>query len=152
MTAGLVMGLIGLGLMVGLSGSGSAWGLALSGSTLIGSLKKKPEAFGQLLVAAVLPSTQGIYGFVSFFMYLAYVKTDMTIFQGAVMLGAGLMVGIACFVSAIYQGKVCASSVAALGDGFNTLVPGLVLAALPEFYAILSLVGSILLINLMKLS
>ncbi len=140
---------IGLGLMVGLSGVGSAIGLVISGSTAIGSLRKRPDAFGTLLVASVLPSTQGIYGFVAFFIYSGYVSSTMSVFQGALVLGAGIMVGLACLVSAIYQGKVCASSASAIGSGHDTLVPGLVMAALPEFYAILSLVASILLSGLM---
>ncbi len=140
---------IGLGLMVGLSGVGSAIGLVISGSTAIGSLRKRPDAFGTLLVASVLPSTQGIYGFVAFFIYSGYVSSTMSVFQGALVLGAGIMVGLACLVSAIYQGKVCASSASAIGSGHDTLVPGFVMAALPEFYAILSLVASILLSGLM---
>ncbi|MCX7883298.1 MAG: hypothetical protein N2314_08770 [Brevinematales bacterium] len=146
----LILGGIGLGLMVGMPGVGSAMGLVISGSTAIGALKKRPDAFGTLLVASVLPSTQGIYGFVSFFFYQSYMKPELTLLQGAVMLGAGIMVGLAGLVSAIYQGKVCASSAAAIGSGHNTLVPGLVMAALPEFYAILSLVAAILMTNLMK--
>jgi len=149
LTLGYVLAGIGLGLMVGLSGTGSAMGLVISGSTAIGALRKRPDAFGTLLVASVLPSTQGIYGFVAFFIYSGYVSPNMSVYQGALVFGAGLMVGIACLVSAIYQGKVCASSASAIGCGHDTLVPGLVMAALPEFYAILSLVASILMTGLM---
>lgn len=144
-----VLAAIGLGLMIGLSGVGSAMGLVISGSAAIGSLRKRPDQFGSLLVASVLPSTQGIYGFVGFFIYTGFVSPSMTVYQGALVLAAGIMLGIACLVSAIYQGKVCASSASAIGSGHNTLVPGLVMAALPEFYAILSLVAAILLSNLM---
>jgi len=136
---------IGLGLMVGLSGAGSAIGLVISGSSAIGGLKKRPEAFGQLLVASVLPSTQGIYGFVGFFMYLSYVKPEIELFNASLVLGAGIMLGLAALISAIYQGKVCAASASAIGSGHNTLVAGLVMGAMPEFYAILALVASIIL-------
>lgn len=136
---------IGLGLMVGLSGAGSAIGLVISGSSAIGGLKKRPDAFGQLLVASVLPSTQGIYGFVGFFMYLPNVTKSITLFQASLVLGAGLMLGIAALISAIFQGKVCAASAAAIGSGHNTLVAGLVMGAMPEFYAILALVAAIIL-------
>ena len=139
-----ILASVGLGLMVGLAGAGSAIGLAISGSCVIGGLKKRPEGFGQMLVAAVLPSTQGIYGFVSFFLYYQKLGTSITIFQAAIYLGAGIMVGVACLISAIYQGIVCASSVSAIGSGHNTLGSGLVMGAMPEFYAILSLVASIL--------
>lgn len=145
-----ILGAIGIGLMVGLSGSGSAIGLVISGSAAIGGLKKNPDAFGPLLVASVLPSTQGIYGFVGFFMYQPFVKQGMSVFTGSVILGAGIMLGLAALVSAIYQGKVCAASASAIGSGHNTLVPGLVMGAMPEFYAILALVASILFLGVLK--
>lgn len=135
---------IGLGLMVCLSGSGSAIGLAISTSTAIGGLKKRPEAFGQLLAASILPSTQGIYGFVGFIMYQGAVTSETSLFHASLVFGAGLMLGVAGLVSAIYQGKVCAASASAIGSGHNTLGPGIVMAAMPEFYAILAFVASIL--------
>lgn len=141
---------IGLGLMIGLSGSGSAIGLVISGSSAIGGLKKRPDAFGTLLVASVLPSTQGIYGFVGFFIYLSYVTPDITLFNASLVLGAGIMLGVAALISAIYQGKVCAASASAIGSGHNTLVAGLVMGAMPEFYAILALVACIILSGSIK--
>ena len=136
---------LGLGLMIGLSGAGSAIGLVISGSAAIGGLKKRPDAFGTLLVASVLPSTQGIYGFVGFFIYSGYVNSDISLYNASLVLGAGIMLGLAALISAIYQGKVCAASASAIGSGHNTLVAGLVMGAMPEFYAILALVASILL-------
>ncbi|MCG8571215.1 MAG: ATPase [Spirochaetes bacterium] len=138
---------VGLGLMIGLSGAGSAIGLVISGSSAIGGLKKRPEAFGTLLVASVLPSTQGIYGFVGFFLYLGKVNENISLFSASLVFGAGIMLGLAALISAIFQGKVCASSASAIGSGHNTLVPGLVMGAMPEFYAILALVASIILLG-----
>ncbi|HPK61938.1 MAG TPA: ATPase, partial [Spirochaetota bacterium] len=46
MNSAFIVAAIGLGLMIGLSGSGSAIGLVISGSSAMGSLKKRPEAFG----------------------------------------------------------------------------------------------------------
>ena len=88
MDAAFVVAAIGLGLMIGLSGAGSAIGLAISGSSALGSLKKRSDAFGTLLVASVLPSTQGIYGFVGFFLYQSLMTPDMGMFKAAVVLGA----------------------------------------------------------------
>lgn len=145
-----ILAAVGLGLMIGLSGSGSAIGLVISGSAAIGGLKKRPEAFGELLVASVLPSTQGIYGFVGFFLYMQKVNPDITMYNAALVLGAGIMLGIAALVSAIYQGIVCAASASAIGSGHKTLGPGLVMGALPEFYAILALVASILMLQILS--
>jgi len=141
---------IGLGLMIGLSGSGSAIGLVISGSSAIGALKKRPEAFGMVLVASVLPSTQGIYGFVGYFIYSGLLTPEIPLFNACLVLGAGIMLGLAALISAIFQGKVCASSASAIGSGHNVLGPGLIFGAMPEFYAILALVASILLSGLAK--
>lgn len=141
---------LGLALMIGLSGSGSAIGLVISGSSVIGAIKKRPEAFGSALVAAVMPSTQGIYGFVGFFIYMSKVTPNITLFNASLVFGAGIMLGLAALISAIQQGKVCAASVNAIGSGHNTLGPGLIMGAMPEFYAILALVASIILSGQIK--
>lgn len=141
---------IGLGLMVGLSATGSAWGLVISGSALMGMLKKRPESFGIGLVLSAAPSTQGLYGFVCYMLYKASCTPEMTAFQGSIVLAAGLMVGIACLVSAIYQGKICAAGIHAFSGGHNVAAQTLILAAFPEFYAILSLVAAILMQGLIK--
>lgn len=145
---GYVLALIGMGLMVGMSGAGSAIGLVAGGSATVGMLKKKPEAFGSGLVLSGLPATQGLYGFVGFIMYSGVVSPDLTLFQGSVVLGAGIAIALAAFISAIFQGKVCANGISAIGQGHNVFGNTMILAAFPEFYAILALVASILMLNL----
>ncbi|HBE02215.1 MAG TPA: ATPase [Spirochaetia bacterium] len=147
---GHLLAMIGLGIMVGLSGTGSAAGLAITGQSLLGALKKKPDAFGACFVPFAMPATQGIYGFVGFIIYSGVIKPDFTMMQGAVVLGAGIAMGLACMLSAIYQGKICASGIAAIGSGHNVSGNTIILGAFPEFYAILSLVAAILMQNLLK--
>jgi V/A-type H+-transporting ATPase subunit K len=144
MDIGYIIAMIGIGIMVGLSGSGSAIGTAIGGSSVLGMMKKKPEAFGNGMVLAALPATQGLYGFVGFFIYNGSITSELTLLQGAVVLGAGIAVGLACLISAIQQGKVCANGIAAIGSGHNVFGNTMILAAFPEFYAILSLVAAIL--------
>lgn len=148
---GVVLAMIGLGVMVGLAGAGSAWGLGIAGQAVLGLIKKKPEAYGIGLAMAALPATQGLYGFVGFVLYSGMMQASLTAWQGGVVLGAGLAMGIACIISAIHQGRVCASGIAAYGGGHNVFGQTLVLAAFPEFYAILSLVVAILMQGLMKM-
>ena len=135
---------IGLALMLGLSGSGSAIGLATGGSAVLGMIKKKPEAFGNGLVLSGLPATQGLYGFVAFILYSGGLQAEPTIFQASLTFGAGLAVGLAGLISAIQQGKVCANGINAIGGGHDAFGRTMILAAFPEFYAILALVGAIL--------
>lgn len=148
---GYILALIGMGLMVGLAGAGSAMGLVIGGSSVLGMIKKKPEAFGSGMILSAMPASQGLYGFVGFIMYAGVVNPNLTLFQGAVVLGAGLAIALACFISAIYQGKLCANGIAAIGQGHNAFGNTMILAAFPELYAILSLVAAILMQGLMKL-
>ena len=64
----LILGYLGLGLVLALAGIGSAIGTTIAGNAAEGALKKKPEASGNYMVLSALPATQGIYGFVAFFM------------------------------------------------------------------------------------
>lgn len=134
-----ILGYIGLGLVLALSGIGSAIGTTTAGNAAEGALKKKPEASGSYMVLSALPATQGIYGFVAFFMLLSKVAE-----QGAMVFGMGLSVGLVCMLSAIRQGQVCANGIVGVSQGHNVFTNTLIYAALPEFYAILGLVGALM--------
>ena len=144
MELGVILAGIGLALMVGLTGVGSSIGLVIGGTATIGSMKKKPEGFGSYLVLSGLPATQGLYGFVSYIIWSNSVAADMSVMAGILALAAGFAVGIVGLISAIQQGKVCAAGINAIGSGHNVFGNTMILAAFPEFYAILGLVASIL--------
>jgi V/A-type H+/Na+-transporting ATPase subunit K len=147
---GHLLAMTGLALMVGLSGSGSAIGLAIGGSSVIGMIKKRPDSFGNGLVLAGLPATQGLYGFVAFIIYNGVVNSNISFYNGALVFGAGLAIGLAAFISAIQQGKVCANGIAAIGSGHNVFGNTMILAVFPEFYAILAFVAVILMQGIMQ--
>ena len=136
----LVLGYLGLGLMLALAGIGSSIGTTIAGNAAEGALKVNPEKSGNYMVLSALPATQGIYGFVAFFMWLSKVTPD----TGAKIFGIGISVGIVCLLSAIRQGMVCANGIVGVSQGHNVFTNTLIYAALPEFYAILGLVGAIM--------
>jgi len=136
---------IGLSVMIGLSGAGSAMGLVSGGSATLGMIRKRPEAFGSGLVLSALPATQGLYGFLAFFLYLPDMKSDLSMYKAGIILGAGLAVGFVSLISAVQQGRVCANGIDAIGGGHDAFGRTMILAAFPEFYSILGLVGAILL-------
>ncbi len=136
-----ILGYLGMGLMLALSGIGSSIGTTIAGNAAEGALKVNPEKSGNYMVLSALPATQGIYGFVAFFMWL---NADLTGIGGPIMFGVGLAVGLACLISAIRQGMVCANGIVGVSQGHNVFVNTLIYAALPEFYAILGLVGAIM--------
>ena len=135
----IVLGYLGLGLVLALAGIGSAVGTTIAGNAAEGALKRKPEGSGSYMVLSALPATQGIYGFVAFFMLLGQVAEN-----GLAVFGIGVSVGLVCMLSAIRQGQVCANGIVGVSQGHDVFTNTLIYAALPEFYAILGLVGALM--------
>ena len=140
----LILAYVGVALMGGLTGIGSAYGLTICGNAVVGALKKRPDAMGTYILLSALPSTQGIYGFVGYFMVQGFLTPEMTALQSAAILGVGLALGFVGLFSAIRQGQVCANGIAATGSGHNVTAGTMIMAAFPEFYAILALLTLIL--------
>jgi V/A-type H+-transporting ATPase subunit K len=136
---------IGIGLMVGLSGIGSAYGVSSGGAAAIGALKKNTEDFGSYMILSALPSTQGLYGFVGYFVMKPVLESgNVTWIQAAGVLGAGIALGLSGLFSGIKQGQVCASGISAMGSGNKVFGNTLILGVFPELYAILGLLVVIL--------
>ena len=142
-----VLGYLGLGLMLGLAGIGSSIGTTIAANAAEGALKKNPEKSSSYMILSALPATQGLYGFVGFLMWL--LNKEWLAANGAIAFGVGLSVGVACLISAIRQGQVCANGIVGISQGHNVQTNTMIYAALPEFYAILALVGALLPIFLM---
>lgn len=140
----IVLAYLGIALMVGLSGIGSAYGVTICGSAAIGAMKKNAGAAGSYIGLSALPSTQGLYGFVGYFMLSAYLVADISWFAAAAIFGAGLGLGLVALFSSIRQAQVCANGIAAIGSGHNVFGTTMVLAVFPELYAILGLLVLIL--------
>jgi V/A-type H+-transporting ATPase subunit K len=146
MTA-ILLAYIGVALMVGLAGLGSVYGLTICGNAAVGALKKNPGALGSYITLAALPSTQGLYGFVGFYMLQDKLVADISPLTGAAIFGAGLAMGIVGLLSAIRQGEVCANGIAAIGSGYKVMVQTMLFAAFAEFYAIIALLFVFLINN-----
>jgi len=142
----IVLAYIGLGLMVGLSGIGSIYGVSISGNAAVGAMKKDPDSFGNYMVLSALPSTQGLYGFVGYFVMSGLLAgvTEVTWATAAGIFGAGLAMGLAGLFSGIRQGQVCANGIAAIGSGHKVFGNTMILGVFPELYAILGLLVVIL--------
>jgi V/A-type H+-transporting ATPase subunit K len=147
MSTTLILAYIGVVLMVGVAGIASAVGTAICGQAAVGSMKKNGSAFGSYMILSALPGSQGLYGFVCFFMVQGLISADMSMIQSAAVFGAGLLVGIVNLAAAIYQAKVCANGIAAIGNGHDVMGKTLILAAFPELYAILTVAATFLISN-----
>ena len=138
----LILGYLGLGLMLGLSGVGSAYGTTIAANAAEGGLKKNKEKSSAYMVLSAMPSTQGLYGFVAFFLWLQR-GYDFAV-DGPKLFGIGLGVGLACLLSAIRQGMVCANGISNIANGHDVQTNTMIYAAFPELYAILAFVGAFL--------
>lgn len=146
------LALIGVAIAVVIAGFGSAIGIGIAANMSIGAMHEHPDLFPQFLLLSALPGTQGIYGFVAGFLIILWTGllndpgqlASLTPVQGWQFLFAGIPVGLAGLVSGIHQGKVCASGVALVVKDKSNVAKAMTLAAFVEFYAILGLLASVL--------
>lgn len=140
----ILLAYIGIGLMTGFSFIGSAYGVTICGNAVVGAMRKNPDAMGLYIGLSALPSSQGLYGFVAYFMLQSFLVPEITMFNACAILGVGAMMGFAAFYSAIRQAGVCANGIQAIGAGHNVFAATMVMAVFPELYAILALLVVIL--------
>lgn len=132
------IGILGLSLCMILCGAGSAFGLYKTGSAAAGVLSEDNKKFSKIIVLALLPATQGIYGFV-----LAVMKIG-AIAQGWNLFGAMIGLGVTGMLSAILQGITASFCIYAIGKNSAGSGKYVLFPAMIEFYAILSLVLGIM--------
>ena len=89
-----------------------------------------------------LPGTQGLYGFLGFFLLRGVLTPEITWLQAAAVFGAGLGLGLVCLFSAIRQGQVCANGIIEIGAGYDVFGKTLILAVFPELYAIVAVAAT----------
>jgi V/A-type H+-transporting ATPase subunit K len=137
-------GLIGIGAALAFAAIGSALGAGSAGMAAVGAWKKcfvqnKPAPF--MLVAFVgAPLTQTIYGFI-------LMNTLASAAEGtdpALLLGAGVLGGIAMGFSAWFQGKagaVASDALAETGKGFGNYLMVLGLVETVALFVMVFLLG-----------
>lgn len=140
----VILGYLGLGLLFALAAIGSCIGTALAGNAAEGALKKNPEKSSTYMILSAIPASQGIYGFAGFFMWLQFVADFAA--NGPLLFGVGATCGLVCMISAIRQGQICANGITGVSQGHDVMTNTLIYAALPEFFAILALVCSLLVV------
>jgi V/A-type H+-transporting ATPase subunit K len=149
---GFMLVVLGAALAAGLAGAGSALGTGVAGQAASGVVSEDPEKFGSLLVLQALPGTQGIYGLVALFMIINKLPGldslgTISVGTGLAMLGAALPVALTGLVSGLYQGKVCAAGCSLVAKRPEEVGKAMVFAVIVETYAVLGLLGTILLLQ-----
>lgn len=149
---GAFFGFLGAALAAGLACVGSAKGTGIAGEAGAGLLAEDPSQFSKCMILQVIPGTQGLYGLVVWFFaifrmgLLSGSLPELTIAQGFQYLAACLPMALGGLFSAIAQGRVAAASINILAKKPDDWSKGMVLCITVEFYAILSLLASMLMI------
>ena len=134
---------------------GSAKGTGIAGEAGTGLLSEDPSKSGKVMVLQLLPGTQGLYGMAVFFVALIRmgfmgnalaVSEAMSVQLGLQFFSACMPMAIGGLLSAIAQGRVAAGSINILAKKPDDWSKGMVLCITVEFYAILSLLASMLMI------
>ena len=137
---GLGFAILGAALTAGLCCIGSAKGTGMVGEAAAGLTSEDPDKSTKCLILQVLPGTQGLYGFVALFIVL-----------GQVGLLSGSAAAMGGWLSAIFQGRVAAASINIVAKRPEAATKGIIYCGIVEFYAILSLVATIMIsLNILK--
>ncbi len=150
--SGLAIALLGAGLAACLAGAGSAVGTGIAGEAGAGLVTEDPAKFGKAMILQVVPGTQGLYGLAVFFVAISSMGLldgsglNLSFVDGCRYFAACLPIAIGGLVSAIAQGKVAAASVNLLAKNPDHWAKGMILCITVEFYAILSLLASMMMI------
>ncbi len=153
MELGITLSILGAALAVALPGIGSAMGISYVGRSAAGLISEEPEKFGKALLLQVLPGTQGIYGFLA----AVLVLQQIGIFDGEVVaigtetgmsiLFACLPIALAGIASGALQGRVSVAGISTLAKKPEEVGKAIILSAMVETYAVISLLATILILN-----
>ena len=146
--------LLGAAMAAALACVGSAKGTGLPGEAGAGLVSEDPSKSGKVMILQVIPGTQGLYGFVIFFLAFSKISgslATMTVAQGMQIFGACLPIALGGLLSAIAQGRVAAASINILAKKPDDWSKGMIMCIVVEFYAILCLLASFLMLNAINL-
>lgn len=142
--------LLGACLAVFMACIGSAKGVGMAGEAGAGLLAEDPSKFSSVLILELLPGTQGLYGFViwfmAFFVKMGSGSATLTVSEGLYVLVACLPIAFGGLFSAIAQGRVSVSGMGVIAKHPEAQGNAMALAIMVEFYAIIPFLASLLLL------
>lgn len=148
--------LLGAAIAVLFACVGSAIGVGRTGQAASALMSKDPSKWGDVLIVQLLPSSQGLYGFVVAF--IAFMKVGLlgglqavTPSEGLTIFALCLPVGIVGMISAVMQGNVICSGIQLMGKQDNQKGHVITMAVFVELFAIFAFLISLLGILLTEL-
>ena len=149
---GLAFAIIGAAFAALFAGIGSAKGVGTVGEAAAGLVSQDPSKFSKALILQLLPGTQGLYGLLIAVLLLSRIGVmggqiqELTTAQGLMYFGACLPMAFGGLFSAIAQGRAAAAGVGIIAKRPEQSGKAIIMSAMVETYAILSLLISILII------
>ena len=135
---GIGLAFLGAALAVGLCCVGSARGTGMVGEAATGVLSETPEHFSKCLILQVLALfTMGAF---------SGGITDLSVTDGLTIFVSCVPMALGGWLSALYQGRVAAAAINVVAKKPDDWAKGIILCGIVEFYAILSLLASVLLL------
>lgn len=136
------IGSLGPAAAIGLSAAGSAVGCGIAGMATHGVMTRTDEGHGKYLGMSAAPSSQTIYGFV--LMILLNGQLQATPHNSIAIFAIGLFCGIGIMVSAIFQGKACATGILASVKKPALFGKSFMAVGIVESFALFAMIGGIL--------
>lgn len=137
----VALGWVGVYGAMALGAVGSMIGCAVAGQAAIGAMLETEGGYGRFVGVSAMPSSQIIYGIVIMFS----IQRPVTPENGGALFAIGLLAGIALMVSAMWQGRACASAIAASKDKPEIFGLALAPAAIVEGFAVFAFIFALVL-------
>lgn len=145
--SGAVIAFFAAALAFLLAGIGSAKGVGIAGEAACGVVAEDTDKFVPVMILQLLPSTQGIYGFIIAFMIISKDLTNISVASGLQLLAVALPIGLVGLISGIFQGRVAAAGINIVAKRSEDMIKGIILTLMVEIFAIFALLVSILMLN-----
>ena len=142
----LILTIIGIAVSILLSGIGSARGASMIGKAAAALISEQPEKFGQSLVLQMMSASQGLYGFIVGFLIFMKIDDSLTFTIGLRNIGAGLLMGLTGYLTAIQQSITATAGMQILAKKPEHSTKGVLYSAMIETYAIFAFVISVLIV------
>ena len=142
----LIMTILGITSSILLSGIGSARGATMVGKAAAALISEHPEKFGQSLVLQMMSASQGLYGFIVGFLIFMNIGDDLAFTTALRCLGAGLIMGLTGYLTAIQQSITATAGIQILAKKPEHSTKGVLYSAMIETYAIFAFVVSVLIV------
>ena len=153
MTTGLVLTILGGVLSAVLTAFGSARMVGKVGESASGVVSQDPSLFSKVLLLQLLPGTQGLYGLLVAVLLFSHIGLlgggvgPMPTSTGLAYFAACMPMALGGMTSAFYQGRTAIAGVALVAKKPEHSGKAVMMSAMVETYAILSLLISIIIIN-----